>query len=195
MEVIVPEEDGSTRITAAGRLVVDKGFDVLLEAFSEVAAEHPDVLLDLAGDGPERSNLQGLAASLGIADRVRFHGWLNPESMQRFFGGGLISVLPSPLNEGLPTVLLEAGLAGSALVGTDVGGTRDVVHPDRTGILVPPNDPRGLADALRTLLRDPERARRLGAEARAEAIAHLGRWDESVQRVRERIDALRTSPG
>jgi glycosyltransferase involved in cell wall biosynthesis len=193
MDLIDPEEDGTTRITAAGRLVVDKGFDVLLEAFSEISPEHPDVLLDLAGDGPERARLQALAASLGIRERVRFRGWLDPEAMRRFFGGGLISVLPSPLNEGLPTVLLEAGLAGSALVGTDVGGTRDVVHPDRTGILVPPQDPGALADALRTLLRDPERARLLGEGARAEATAHLGRWDEAVRQVRERINALRAS--
>jgi glycosyltransferase involved in cell wall biosynthesis len=191
-EVIAAEEDGSTRITAAGRLVLDKGFAVLVEAFSQIAADHPDVVLDVAGDGPERSNLQRLASSLGVGERVRLRGWLDPDSMQRFFGGGLISVLPSPLNEGLPTVLLEAGLAGSALVGTDVGGIRDVVHPDRTGILVPPQDPGALADALRTLLRDPERTRRLGAEARVEAMAHLDRRDEAVRRVRERIEALRT---
>jgi glycosyltransferase involved in cell wall biosynthesis len=192
MDVITTDEGGPVRITAAGRLVVDKGFDVLLVAFAAIAEEHPGVMLDVAGGGPELSNLQRMAASLGIGDRVRLRGWLSPESMQRFFGGALISVLPSPLNEGLPTVLLEAGLAGSALIGTDVGGIRDIVHPDRTGILVPPQDPEALADALKTLLRDPERARRLGARAETEARAYLGRWDDAVQQVRERIEALRT---
>lgn len=193
MEVIIPEEAGPVRITAAGRFVLDKGFDVLLTAFAMIAEEFSEVRLDLAGDGPERFKLERQAASLGIEDRVRFRGWLSPDSMREFFGGALISVLPSPLNEGLPTVLLEAGLAGSALVGTDVGGIRDIVHPDRTGFLVPPNDQAALADALRTLLRDPELARRLGKGAQAEARAYTGRRDEAVQRVRERVNALRTA--
>jgi glycosyltransferase involved in cell wall biosynthesis len=191
LDVITNEDDGPVRITAAGRLVVDKGFDVLVTAFAEIAGEFPDVRLELAGEGPERYNLTRLAAGLGVQDRVRLLGWLSPDSMQRFFGGSLISVLPSPLNEGLPTVLLEAGLAGCALVGTDVGGIRDIVSPNRTGILVPPQDPDALADALRLLLRDQDRARRLGQEARAFARAYLGRRDEAVRRVRERMSGLR----
>jgi glycosyltransferase involved in cell wall biosynthesis len=111
--------------------------------------------------------------------------------MRGFFGGALISVLPSIVNEGLPTVLLEAGLAGCALIGSDVGGIRDIVHPDRTGMLVPPNDPGALADALRTLLRDPERRERLGAAAEVEARTSLGRWDQAVKRVQERMHSLR----
>ena len=185
------EEGGPPRVAVAGRLVLDKGFDVLLLSFAKIAEEFPDLVLDVAGDGPERANLQRLADSLGIADRVRFPGWLDGDSMQRFFGGALISVLPSPLSEGLPAALLEAGLAGCALIGTDVGGIRDIVQPDRTGILIPPNDHMALTDALRTLLRDPERARRLGEEAQAVARAHLERRDEAVQRVRERMNALR----
>jgi glycosyltransferase involved in cell wall biosynthesis len=193
MDVLPAERKGPARVAAAGRLVLDKGFDLLLVAFAEVAGEFPDVLLEVAGDGPERPSLQRLTATLGIADRVRFHGWLSPQAMRGFFSGALISALPSPLSEGLPTVLLEAGLAGCALIGTDVGGIGDIVHPDRTGILVPPNDPEALAEALRTLLRDPEQARRLGEGARAEALAHLGRRDEAIQRVRERINELRTA--
>jgi glycosyltransferase involved in cell wall biosynthesis len=191
MDVITGEGEGPVRITAAGRLVVDKGFDVLVTAFAEIADEFPDVQLDLAGEGPERSRLTRLAAQLGVQERVSLPGWLSPESMKRFFGGSLISVLPSPLNEGLPTVLLEAGLAGCALVGTDVGGIRDIIDPNRTGILVPPQDHDALADALRLLLRDQDRARRLGEEARAFARAYLGRRDEAVKQVRIRMNALR----
>jgi glycosyltransferase involved in cell wall biosynthesis len=191
VEVLPVDEEGPPRVAVAGRLVMDKGFDVLLLAFAEIADEFPDLILDMAGDGPERASLQRLAGSLGIADRVRFLGWLDGDSMQGFFGGALISVLPSPLSEGLPAALLEAGLAGCALIGTDVGGIRDIVQPDRTGILVPPNDPVALSGALRTLLRAPEKARRLGKGAQAVARAHLERRDEAIQRVRERMNALR----
>jgi glycogen(starch) synthase len=186
-------QDGRPRVACAGRLVPDKGFDVLVAAFAELAEEFPDVLLDVAGDGPQRSNLEALAASLGLADRVRFRGWLSADSMPDFFGGALVAVLPSRINEGLGMVLVEAGVAGCALIGTDVGGIRDIVHPDRTGLLVPPNDYAALADALRMLLRDPELARRLGKGAQAEARAYIGRRDEAVQRVRERVNALLTA--
>ncbi len=191
VDALPAEQDGQRHVAAAGRLVLDKAFDLLIAAFAKIAEQFPDVMLDIAGDGPERPNLQNLATSLGIAARVRFHGWLSPDSMRGFYSGALISALPSPLNEGLPTALLEAGLAGCALVGTDVGGIRDIVHPDRTGVLVPPNNPGALAEAIRTLLQDPERARRLGEGARAEARAHFRRREAVVQRVRERLNALR----
>jgi glycosyltransferase involved in cell wall biosynthesis len=185
------EQDSPPRVAVAGRLVPDKGFDLLIAAFAAISDQFPDVVLDIAGDGPELHNLQKLATALGIDARVRFHGWLNPESMRSFFSGALISVLPSPLNEGLPTALLEAGLAGCALIGTDVGGIGDIVHTDRTGILVAPDDRKALSDALRTLLMDPERARRLGEGAQTEARAHFARREEAVKRVRDRIEALR----
>jgi glycosyltransferase involved in cell wall biosynthesis len=188
---VTTKERGRARITAAGRLVQTKGFHVLLMAFAQIAQEFPHVLLEVAGDGQERSNLQRLAGSLGINERVRLRGWLSPEEMRGFFGGALISVLPSLVNEGLPTVLLEAGLARCALIGSDVGGIRDIVHRDHTGMLVPPNDPGALADALRALLRDPQHRERLGAAARAEARAYLGRWDEAIKRVKERMNSLR----
>jgi glycosyltransferase involved in cell wall biosynthesis len=190
-KAIPDERDGRPRVAGAGRLVPDKGFDILLLAFAEIAEEHPDVELDLAGDGPERRNLETMAVSLGIADRVRFRGWVHPSAMPELFGGAAIAVLPSRINEGFGMVLVEAGLASCALIGSDVEGIQDIVRPGRTGILVPPNDSRGLADALRTLLRDPEGARRLGAGAREEAEAYVGRREAAARLVKERIVALR----
>lgn len=190
---MAPVRDGAPRVACAGRLLPEKGFDVLLAAFAEMAEEFPDVLLEVAGDGPQHSNLQAQAASLGIADRVRFRGWLGAAEMPRFFGGALIAVLPSRINEGLPMVLVEAGMAGCALIGSDVGGIRDIVQPGRTGILVPPNDPGALADSLRMILRNPEKAQLLGAGAQAEAQAFVGRRDEAIQRVRERMKSLRAA--
>lgn len=179
------------RVVGAGRLVPEKGFDLLVLAFAEIADEFPDVLLEIAGDGPQLTSLEKLAASLGISERVRFRGWIQNYGMPGFFAGAQAAVLPSRSNEGLGMVLVEAGLAGCALVGTDVGGIRDIVQPDRTGILVPPNDYEGLSIALRTILGDPELARRLGEGAQSEARAYVARWDEAVQRVRERVNALR----
>jgi glycosyltransferase involved in cell wall biosynthesis len=190
-EVMQREPGDAVRIVYGGRLAPEKGVDLLVAAFAGIEEEFPDLLLDVAGDGSERASLQQLARSLGIADRVRFRGWLPGNAMPSFLSGALIAVLPSRINEGLPGALVEAGIAGCALIGTDVGGIRDIVHPDRTGILVPPNDPEALADALRTLLGDPKRAKRLGEGARAKARGYIGRRDEAIQRVRERLNALR----
>ena len=191
VDALPAEQDGQRHVAAAGRLVLDKAFDLLIAAFAKIAEQFPDVMLDIAGDGPERLNLENLATSLGIADRVRFPGWLDTQSMLGLYGGALVFVLPSRINEGFPTVLLEAALARCALVGTDVGGIRDIVHPDRTGIVIPPNDPDALARALRTLLQDPEHATRLGEAAWTEARYGLEHRAEAVQRVREQVNALR----
>jgi glycosyltransferase involved in cell wall biosynthesis len=187
------EADGPPRIVGAGRLIPEKGFDLLLLAFADLTDEFPDVRLELAGDGVQRPDLERLANDLELGDRVRFMGWIPGQGMGSFFSGARVAVLPSRMNEGLGMVLVEAGVAGCALVGTDVEGIRDIVHPGRTGILVPPNDFEVLAEALRSLLRDPDEARRLGAGAREEALAFVGRRDAALQEIRQRVEALRST--
>ncbi len=169
---------------------MSKGFDVLLRAFAVLAPEVDDVVLELAGDGPERDRLEGLAAELGLEQRVRFHGWLPAGRMRDFFAGALVSVLPSRVEEGLGMVLVEAGVAGCALVGSDLGGIRDIVRSASTGVLVPPEDPVATADALRRLLADRDEARRLGAGARAAALAYVGDREAALCELRRRFDEL-----
>lgn len=178
------------RVVSAGRLVPEKGFDELILAFAELAEDHPDVVLEVAGDGPQRGPLESLAMGLRIRERVTFHGWLSAQEMGRFFGGALVAVLPSRVEEGLPRMLLEAGMANCALVGTDLGGIRDIVEPGRTGILVPPNDPLAIADALRRLLRSPGEARRLGAAARARSLEYFAKRETALQSVRKQFNRL-----
>ncbi|MDP8929118.1 MAG: glycosyltransferase family 4 protein, partial [Actinomycetota bacterium] len=184
------EAGGPVRIVAAGRLVASKGFDVLLRAFATLACEVDDVVLEIAGEGPERERLEGLGAELGLRRQLRFHGWLSSDRMPDFYAGALVSVLPSRVEEGLPMVLVEAGLAGCALVGSDHGGIRDIVRPLSTGVLVPPDDPPALADALRRLLADADEARRLGAGARDAAVAWIGDREDALNDLRQRIDEL-----
>jgi glycosyltransferase involved in cell wall biosynthesis len=97
------------------------------------------------GDGAIRSELQPLAASLGIADAVRFEGWSSDAA------GWLAAadvVLQASDNEGTPLTLVEAGAAGRAVVATDVGGVRSVVIDGENGLLVPAGDEAALIDAL-----------------------------------------------
>jgi glycosyltransferase involved in cell wall biosynthesis len=184
--------EGPTRLVSAGRFVPEKAFDVLILAFGQVFDEVPDVVLEIAGDGPERPSLQGLSKRLGIDARVRFPGWLRANQMPGFLSGAPVAVLPSRVEEGFPRLLIEAGLAGCALVGTDLGGIRDIVEPGRTGILVPVNDHEALAEALLLLLRYPDQARRLGTEARDHSRDYLARRDVALEAVKARLAWLRS---
>lgn len=87
-------------------------------------------------------------------------------------------------------VLVEAGMAGCALVGSDLGGIRDIVRPADSGVLVPPEDPVAMAEALRRLLDDRDEARRLGAGARAAALVYVGAREAALRELRQRFDEL-----
>jgi glycosyltransferase involved in cell wall biosynthesis len=178
------------RLICAARLNKGKGVDILLRAFASVAGEFPGVILEIAGEGKERAALELLAGDLGIRERVPFLGWVRAEDMPTVFSRSLIAVLASRVEEGHPMALREAGLAGCALVGADLGGIRDIVLPGRTGILVPPEDAAALAEALRRLLGEPEEAIRLGKLARAEALSYFEGRDRALEDLRLRLYGL-----
>jgi glycosyltransferase involved in cell wall biosynthesis len=150
--------DRALALTVA-RLEEQKGITHLLDA----AAMLPDVVFAIAGEGPERDGLVAKAASLGLSERVHWLG--HRDDVPALLAAADLFVLPS-LNEGLPLAAMEAMLAGVPIVATDAGGTGEVVRAGVTGMLVPPGDPRALADAIRALRDDPERARHLAAAAR-----------------------------
>ncbi len=155
--------DGFTELLGTvGRLERRKGLEVLLEAYLRLAPRRPGLALALVGDGPLRSELEEEVRERGIADRVRFTG--RREDVAAVLGALDVFALPSH-TEGLSIALLEAALAGCAIVATDVGGNSEVVRDGRNGLLVPPRDPSALADAVRALLDDPRRARELGRQA------------------------------
>ena len=146
-------------VLTVARLEEQKGITHLLDA----AAMLPDVVFVIAGDGPERGRLEAKAASLGLSERVQWLG--QRRDVPSLLAVADMFVLPS-LNEGLPLAAMEAMLAGVPIVATDAGGTGEIVRNDVTGLLVPPGEARALADAIRALLDDTERARRLATRAR-----------------------------
>ena len=99
-------------------------------------------------------------------------------------------MLPSRADEGLPKVVIEAALAGCAVVGTDVRGTAELIDSGVTGELVPPDDPAALATVLAELLADPPRVARLAAAARPVAVLHLDRIDRTGGALERRVRAL-----
>jgi glycosyltransferase involved in cell wall biosynthesis len=140
-----------------------KKLDVLLRAFALVSAARPAARLVIVGDGPERSRLSALAASLHIEDRVRFPGFVAEASR-------LLSALDLHASasgkEGLPLGILEAMACGLPVVATRVPGHVDVVEHGVTGLLVAPDDHRALGQAMLDLLAEPRRRAEMGAAGR-----------------------------
>jgi glycosyltransferase involved in cell wall biosynthesis len=159
-----PLEAREREFLSVCRLVPQKGVDVLLEAFALLPPEiRRDWRLRIVGDGPERQALEQQARSLAIADRVMFEGFQSDPP--RFFRRAPIFVLPSRF-EGMPNALLEAMGFGLVPVVTDASpGPLELVEQAVTGLVVPSDDARALAAALRSLVEDPALQRRCGAAA------------------------------
>lgn len=169
------------RIGSVGRLVAVKNYPLLLQAFARL----PAVLgceLVLVGDGPERGALSKLATELGIADRVEFAG--HRDDVAQLLRAMDIFVLPS-LSEGMSNTLLEALAAGLPVVASDVGGNREIVESERSGLLFRSGD---VAHAAAQLLRLAESAglrRSLGQEGAARV-----RKEFSIEAMIRRYESL-----
>jgi glycosyltransferase involved in cell wall biosynthesis len=146
-------------IGAIGRVERQKGFDLLIRALAQIEG----ATLVLVGEGSERRRLEKLARSVGVADRLVWEGW--SEDARSRLGAFDVFALPSRF-EGFPLALLEALLARSAVVATDVGSVGEAVRDGETGLLVPPEDPSALAQAIRRLLADADLRRQLGERGR-----------------------------
>lgn len=150
---------GKLLIGAVGSLTREKGFDVLLDSFSRLAGNRPDVHLCLLGDGPLRQSLEAQAGALGVADRVCLPGHVT--DVRPWLSAFELMVVPSR-SEGLPMVVLEAMASGRAVVATRVGGIPEVVQDGCTGLLVPPENAAALAAAMGDSLGDAARRRGWG---------------------------------
>lgn len=157
-------DDDAWVIGWVGRLSREKGLDILLEALARLP--DPRVRLAVIGDGPERGPLHRRAEALGLDPRVTWCGAI-PEAERYYPAFDLLVV--SSRTEGSPLVLLEAMASGTPLVATEVGGIPETVATDQA-LLVPPEDPAALADAIGDVRAGPESAARRAGLARARSV-------------------------
>lgn len=156
-------------IVAAGRLVPEKGIDVLLRAFRTVVARIPAARLVIAGAGPDGETLRNLAASLGISARVSFPGHLSRSDTLATIRGAWASCVPSVWAEPFGMVAVEAQMEGVPVVASRTGGLAEIVRDGVTGRLVEPGDVDGLAAALLSVIDDRTTVATMGAAAHADA--------------------------
>jgi glycosyltransferase involved in cell wall biosynthesis len=162
LRATLTRKPGQPIVLTVARLDRQKGHSYLLAA----AAQVPDALFVLAGDGPERASLEAAARAAGLEHRVIFLGYRS--DIPDLLASSDLFVLPS-LFEGLPLSILEAMAAGRPVIASAIGGNDEAVVHGGTGLLVPPADPDALAQAIRLLLSDASLARCFGAAGRAHA--------------------------
>lgn len=153
---------GVCRLVVPANLIEVKGHRFLFQAITDLSARGFDILLDIAGDGPLRDELIEYAGSLGIADNVRFLGVVPHDELLRRMARGewALCVLPSIItidgaHEGIPVSLMEAMACGVPVISTRSGSIPELLYGE-AGIIVPPEDPIALADAIAGLLSTPE---------------------------------------
>lgn len=177
---------GSRVVASLGGLQRRKGQIYLVDAFALLADRHPELHLVLAGGHNDEEYVRLLLERIeryGLAGRIRLPGNLSePLSLLQ---AAEVVVQPS-LSEGFGLGVLEAAAAGRPVVATRCGGPEEIIEDERSGLLVPPADPRSLARAIDSLLGDAELARRLGEGAAQRALRFDGRATaDSVSRIYE----------
>lgn len=170
---------GKPLILCLGRLVREKGFDLMLAAFAGVLARQPAARLIVAGDGPEREALEVQAQRLGLGRAVRFAGWVDDRQRSDLLEQAAVVVIPSRWPEPFPLVALEAAWMGRPVVAARAGGLPEAVQHGQTGLLVEPENSQALAEAVLGVLCEPERAGGMGRAARELAQARF-RVDRTV---------------
>ncbi len=178
------------RILYAGNLVSSKGVDLLLIAAADLTREGVDYQLKILGQGPEESSLRTLAHRLGIDSRVQWSPFVSQMRMPEEYGASTITVLPSRGQaEGLGLTLVEALLAGSAVVGTPAGGIPEVIRHEETGLLARDGDAGDLARQIKRLLTDGALRDRL-TRAGKEQVSRVYSPDSAVGRFLSIYDAV-----
>lgn len=182
--------DPEPLLIAVGRLAPAKGFDVAIQALGLLARRGMRPRLMLVGDGPERERLEALAHDSGVSANVTFAGGLPQQELVGLYARAWLLLAPSRVlsngrRDGIPNVTVEAMAMGVPVLGTFAGGLDEAVVPGETGALVPPDDPKALAEMLAQLLGDPATLDRLGERARLRA-----RGDFDARRNFERLFEL-----
>ena len=156
-----------------GRLGYVKGLDVLIEAFRMVAKRDPDIMLIVAGEGPEGPALRQRVKAIGLEDRIHFVGTVQGDDRAWLMQNALGFVLPSRI-ETFGKVTVEAFACGTPVIGSRLGGIAELIQPGLNGLLVEPGDADVLGRGMCELLDDPQGRERMRVHARATAQRYAG---------------------
>lgn len=181
------------RLLTIARLEPQKGVDIVLRSLSALQESHPDIVYDVVGSGSDIKRLTALAHSLGVADRVNFHGKVSDTEKAGLLSHADVFVLANRLEpgevEGFGIVFAEAAAFGLPAIAGSAGGTGDAVIAGKTGLVVDGASSAAVEKALATLFDDSELARTMGAEGHKRFWSEFA-WDAAI----ERFDAALFDP-
>jgi phosphatidyl-myo-inositol dimannoside synthase len=183
-------------ILTVGNLVARKGHDTTISALPSLLRRVPDVTYLIVGDGPYRNQLETLATKLGVRNRVIFAGRLADDDLADLYALCDVFVMPSRAQldekdvEGFGIVFLEASACAKPVIGGRSGGVPEAIIDGVTGLLVDPNNPDELSDAIARLLTDREFANRLGQQGRVRAVNDFS-WGRAADRIQVILDSVK----
>lgn len=169
-EIGFPLEKQHPTIGVVGRLTAQKGIFYLISAIPIIAEKHKDIKVLIVGTGEEELVLRDLAEKIGVLEKIEFLGYVG--DVAPVMSSMDIFVLPS-VWEGFPYVLLEAMLLRKPVVATNIFGVNEIIEHNKSGILVKPQDPAGIAHAIDTLLSDKQMASRIGNNGYQRVLSHF----------------------
>jgi glycosyltransferase involved in cell wall biosynthesis len=165
-------------LATAGRLVEKKGIMHLIEAFAKLLDNYPDLRLIVAGDGPERGELEKRAGALGIRNKVHFSGGVPQQDLARIFQQATIAVFPfiqasDGDQEGFGLVVIEAMGCECATVASDLPAIRDIVMHNKNGLLIDQQNPENIVSSVSWLLEHADRRKELAMNGRSYVLDHF----------------------
>lgn len=173
--------DGSRVILSVGRLNYQKGFSYLIKAMPNVLRHFSDVKLVIVGEGEDLAYLRGISKRLGLEESILFTGAMSSSEIPEAYAAADVFVLPS-IFESFGIVLIEAQATGKPVVCTRVGGVPEAVVDGKTGLMVEPQKPDELTNAIIAILSDRKMAKSIGERGRRYVEDKFG-WDSIVDEV------------
>jgi len=181
------DSDAIIRIGTIRTLSEKYGLEFLLRAFAKAYKIHPEIRLEIVGDGPQKQMLIELSKTLNISDVITFHGYVNQNTefekyiqlLQSFDVFAILSILDS---ETFGVAAVEASACGIPVVATRVGGLPEVIDDEKTGVIVPPKDAVATADAFIRLIEDKTLREKLGSGGLAK-VSSIYNWKLNIQQM------------
>lgn len=152
-----------------GRLSEEKGAPVLVEAAGILSEAYPGMRVDIVGGGRQMRRIKKTIRKLKLKNAVRLLGYKTSSEIAGLYRESSLVAVPSMSPDNLPTVCIEAMAAGRPIIASRIGGLPELVEHGKTGFLVPPNDPKALAESIGRLLSDPQLMRDMGKAGREKA--------------------------
>ena len=187
-----PSSSKESIILTVGRLVKRKGHEYAIDALAGLKERDRPIYYVVVGDGPYKEDLIRYAKERGIADRVLFTGSLADEAVKQWYKKCDIFIMtPCEINgdvEGFGIVYLEAHAFGKPVIASRSGGVEDAVIHEKTGLIVEPQDPSEIREAIRRLSSDPDFAKKLGEQGR-QRVEQEFRWNVQAEKLTHIINS------